>query len=99
MKKLLLLNFVSLIIPIPSIAIRAIVMYHNKVSVFIWAQNIACLVITGIISYFIVSNRFKMIKSKTRGTFILISLLLLILTLISPGMNGVHRCFCWNNQV
>ncbi len=91
MKKLRLLNFVSLIIPIPSIAIGAIVMYHNKVSVFIWAQNIACLVITGIISYFIVSNRFKMIKSKTRGTFILISLLLLILTLISPGMNGVHR--------
>jgi len=91
MKKMRLLNFIPLIIPIPSIVIGAIVMYQNKVSFFIWAQNIACLVITGLISYFIVSNKSKTIRNKTNGTFILISLFFLIITLISPGINGVHR--------
>lgn len=91
MKKLTLINFISLIITIPSITIGAIAMYHNKISSFIWIQNIACLVIAGLISYFAVSNKFKMISRKTSGIFILVSLLLLLLTLISPGMNGVHR--------
>lgn len=91
MKKLRLLNFIPLIITIPSITIGAIAMYHNKISIIIWTQNIACLLIAGFISYFAVSNKIKMIRSKTNGIFILIPLLLLILTLISPGMNGVHR--------
>lgn len=67
MKKLKLLNFIPLIITIPSITIGAIAMYQNKISNIIWIQNIACLVIAGLIS------------------------LLLLLTLISPGMDGVHR--------
>jgi cell division protein FtsW (lipid II flippase) len=91
MKKLRLLNFIPLIITIPSITIGAIAMYHNKISIIIWTQNIACFLIAGFISYFAVSNKIKMIRSKTNGIFILIPLLLLILTLISPGMNGVHR--------
>lgn len=91
MKKLRLLNFIPLIITIPSITIGAIAMYHNKISIIIWTQNIACLLIAGFISYCAVSNKIKMIRRNTNGIFILISLLLLILTLISPGMNGVHR--------
>lgn len=91
MKKLGLMNFVPLIIPIPSIVLGVIAMYHNRVSVSIWTQNIACLIIAGLISYFVVANKFRMRKGRANGTFILISLLLLILTLISPGMNGVHR--------
>jgi cell division protein FtsW (lipid II flippase) len=91
MEKLRLLNFIPLIITIPSIVIGAVVMYHNKISIFIWTQNIACLIITGLISYFAVSNKFKMIRIKTNGILILISLILLILTFISPDVNGVHR--------
>ncbi|MDF2557199.1 MAG: cell division protein [Bacillales bacterium] len=91
MKKLRLLNFIPLIITIPAITIGAIAMYHSKISIFIWAQNVACLVITGLISYFVVSNKFKIIRNKFNGIIILISLLLLILTFMSPGMNGVHR--------
>lgn len=91
MKKLRLINFVPLMITIPSVTIGAIAMYHNKVSSSIWIQNIVCLVIAGLISCFAVSNKFIMIKRRTIGIFILISLLLLLLTLISPGISGVHR--------
>jgi len=90
MKRLGLLNFLPLIIPIPSIVIGAIVMYQNKVPVSIWAQNIVCFIIAGLISYLVVLYKYKM-SSKTNAAFILISFLLLILTLVSPGMNGVHR--------
>lgn len=89
--KLRLTNFIPLIITIPAITIGAIAMYHNKISTFIWAQNIACLVAAGLISYFVVSCKFNMRKSSLYDVSILISLLLIILTFISPGMNGVHR--------
>jgi cell division protein FtsW (lipid II flippase) len=91
LKKLKLMNFFPLIITIPSIAIGALTMSHNKVSIFIWAQNIACLVLLGLISYFVVSNKFNIRTSKFYGISILISVLFIILTFMSPSMNGVHR--------
>jgi len=67
MKKLRLINFVPLMITIPSITIGAIAMCHNKVSSSIWIQNIVCLVIAGLISCFAVSNKFIIIRIKTIG--------------------------------
>lgn len=91
MKKLKLINFIPLIISTPSITIGALVMYHNKVSIFIWMQNIACLIIAGLISYFVVTNKFNIRRSKYNNITILISVLFFILTFMNPGMNGVHR--------
>jgi cell division protein FtsW (lipid II flippase) len=84
-------NFIPLILATPSITIGAIAMYHNKIPIFIWAQNIACLIVAGLISYFAVWRKFNLKKRNSYDIFILISLLLIILTFISPGMNGVHR--------
>ncbi|MBM7868608.1 cell division protein FtsW (lipid II flippase) [Clostridium pascui] len=84
-------NFIPLIFTIPSISIGVITMYYNKVPAFIWAQNIACLVIIGMISYFLVSNKFNIRGSKFYYGSILISLIFIILTLIMSGIAGVHR--------
>jgi len=40
MKMLQLQYFIPVIITMPSIALGAIAMYHNKIPTFIWAQNI-----------------------------------------------------------
>lgn len=91
MKKLQWQYFIPLIITMPSIAIGAIAMYHYKIPTFIWAQNIACLVIAGLISFFMISNKFNLIRSNSNSISIIISVLLLILTFVNPGINGVHR--------
>lgn len=84
-------NFTPLIFTIPAITIGAIVMYHNEIPILIWAQNIFILVMAGFISFFAVSSKFNMKRNNFSTISILISLLLIILTFISPGMDGVHR--------
>jgi hypothetical protein len=84
-------NFIPLIITIPSISIGVAAMYYNKVPAFIWAQNIAYLVIIGMSSYFVVSSKFNIGGSKLYYSSMLISLIFIILTFIMPGMEGVHR--------
>ncbi len=84
-------KFIPVIITMPSITLGAIAMFHNKISALIWTQNIACLVIVGLISYFIVSNKWNIKASKYNGIAILIVFLFLLLTLLDSGMNGVHR--------
>lgn len=89
--KIRLSNFTPFIVAVPSITIGAIAMYHNKIPTLVWAQNIACLVIAGLISYFVVSKR---TTTRTRGSWrisIPMSLLFIVLTFINPGMDGVHR--------
>lgn len=89
--KIRLSNFIPFIVAVPSITIGAIAMYHNKIFTLVWAQNIACLVISGLISYFVVSKR---TTTRTTGSWrisIPMWLLLIILTFINPGMDGVHR--------
>ncbi|MBU3101955.1 MULTISPECIES: hypothetical protein [Clostridium] len=49
-KNLRLLNFIPLLMAVPSIIIGVIVMYVNKVPIAIFGQNIFCLVLAGIIS-------------------------------------------------
>ncbi|MGF7057020.1 hypothetical protein [Brassicibacter mesophilus] len=57
MKKLRLLSFIPLIMTTPAITIGAVAMYYNKIPAFIWMQDIVCLLIIGLISYFVVSSK------------------------------------------
>lgn len=91
MKKIRLQKFFPLMIMLPAVAIGAIAMNHNSIPTLIWAQNVACLAIFGLISFFVISEKFEMGKSKFNSILMIISLILLILTLINPGMDGVHR--------
>lgn len=89
--KLRLTNFIPLIFTIPSILIGVIAMYHSKVPIITWAQNIACLVVAGLISFFVVLSKYKKRSNSFYIFSILICLLLMILTFINPSMKGVHR--------
>jgi hypothetical protein len=91
MKELILLKFIPLIMAIPAITIGVIAMKFNDVSTTIWAQNIVCLVFTGLISYIILSGNISMARSKYNNIFILLPVVLLALTFNRSGMMGVHR--------
>ena len=84
-------NFTPLIFTIPAITIGAIAMYHNEIPTLILAQNIFILVMAEFISFFAISSKFNMKTNSFSTISILISLLLIILTFISPGIDGVHR--------
>ena len=92
MKKLRLLNFIPLLMAAPSIIIGVIAMYTNKVPIAIFGQNIFYLVIGGIISYFILLKKSKVKNNvSTITTTIIVGVILLFLTFISSGIEGVHR--------
>ncbi|MBW9155736.1 cell division protein [Clostridium tagluense] len=92
MKKLRLLNFIPLLMAVPSIIIGVIAMYTNKVPIAIFGQNIFYLVLAGIISYFILLKKSKVKNNAiTNTTTIIVAVILLLLTFISSGIEGVHR--------
>lgn len=92
MKKLRLLNFIPILMTVPSIIIGVIAMYTNKVPISIFGQNIFCLVLCGIISYFILLKKSKVKNNtSTNTTTIIVAVILLFLTFISSGIEGVHR--------
>ncbi|MGH4124370.1 MAG: cell division protein [Clostridium sp.] len=92
MKKLSLLNFIPLLMASPPIIIGVIAMYTNKVPIAILGQNIFYLLLSGIISCFILSRKSKVKKNKsTNLTTIIVAVILLFLTFISSGIEGVHR--------
>jgi hypothetical protein len=92
MKKLSLLNFVPLLMAVPSIIIGVIAMYTNKVPLAVFGQNIFCLVLAGIFSYFIVLKKSNVKNNaSTNTTTLIVSVILLFLTFISSGIEGVHR--------
>jgi hypothetical protein len=89
--KIRTLNFIPLLITIPSIVMGTAAMYYNKVPTSIWAQNAAYLIIAGLISYIVVLSKPKVKGSKFYNMSIVISILFILLTFISAGMEGVHR--------
>lgn len=92
MKKMRVLNFVPLLMTLPSIIIGVIAMYTNKVQIAIFGQNIFCLVIAGISSYFILLKKSKgKNNASANTTTIIVAVILLFLTFISSGIEGVHR--------
>jgi cell division protein FtsW (lipid II flippase) len=86
-------NFIPLMLTTPAITIGVIAMYHNEIPPLIWAQNMFFLLMSASISFLGLSSKFNMKRSSFCAISILIPLLLIILTFISPGMNGVHRWF------
>lgn len=91
MKKVRLVNFIPLIFAAPSVIIGVIVMYLHNVAVVTVGQNIVCLLIGGLISSFVVSRKEKMKGINTESVIIFVSVILLFLTLINSGLEGVHR--------
>lgn len=91
MRKLILSNFIPLVIAFPSIIIGAITMFSNKVPIIIWGQNIGCLLILGSISCVLISRKSKIKKRNSTSISILLILILLLLTFFDFGLQGVHR--------
>jgi len=91
MKKLRLLNFIPLLMAVPSIIIGVIAMYTNKVPIAIFGQNIFYLIIAELISYFILLKKSKVKNNANNNNTIIVAIILLFLTFISSGIEGVHR--------
>lgn len=85
-----LLKYIPIIIASPSIIIGTIAMYINDVPTSIYIQNILCFIILGLISYFVISSEYKF-HQNTTSIFTIIAVILLILTFINSGVEGVHR--------
>lgn len=84
-------NFVPLIIALPSVVIGAVAMYLNKISIGIWSQNIVALIISGSISYLFLKEKPKLSKRNSFGFIVPITIILLFLTFLDSGLDGVHR--------
>ena len=91
MKRMRLLNLIPLITTMPAVIIGVIAMLYNEISAVIWIQNMVFLIVLGLISSFILLHRFNIEDNKFNSLYIIIPLLLLILTFIYPGLDGVHR--------
>ncbi|SCY54466.1 cell division protein [Alkaliphilus peptidifermentans] len=84
-------NFLPLIIALPSVVIGAVAMYLNKISIGIWSQNIVVLIILGFFSYLFLKEKPKISKSNSFGFIVPITIILLFLTFLDSGLDGVHR--------
>lgn len=89
--QLRLLRFIPFIVTLPSVMIGVIAMRFHGVPVFTYGQNIFCLVITGIISYFVISAKAKGKFENFANVTPFLGLLLLIFTLFGSGFQEVHR--------
>lgn len=75
------------LIPLPTIIIGSMAMYRNDISIITWGQNIFGLILAMLLSY-LVSRNHNFIDN----TFTIpISILLLLLTFLDSGLQGVHR--------
>ncbi|WP_443662440.1 cell division protein [Clostridium sp.] len=92
MKKLRLLNFTPLLIAVPSTLIGVLAMYTNKVPVAIYGQNFFYLLICVIISCLVLLRKSKLKNNVVANSVtIIVTVILLFLTFISSGIEGVHR--------
>ena len=66
-------------------------MSFDKVPMIIWGQNIACLLISGLISYFILSKETKSKKIRFNSSIIIVVVLFILLTFVDSGFQGVNR--------
>lgn len=82
--------FMYLFFAVPSIAIGAIIMYLNEVPTVIWLQNVIAFVVFSLISRIVVTKHLESKKSKDIVAIVII-VLLLGMTFLNDGMEGVHR--------
>lgn len=84
-------KFLPTTIMTPAIAIGAFTMYQHHVPVAIWIQNIACLVLMSLISLILFTRKINILESRHRKFLLPTCLFLLVVTLVSQDMDGVHR--------
>lgn len=86
-----LTHFLPVIISFPAVFIGTAAMYVNRIEMYIWLQHLIFFIVAGIVS--IVLTFYKQDKNLLKPTNYLIVLLLasLLLTLVSQGIDGVHR--------
>lgn len=84
-------NFLPLIIALPSVTIGAVAMYLNEISIGIWSRNIVALIILGSISYLFLKEKPELSKRNSFGFIVPITIVLLVLTFLDSGLEGVHR--------
>ncbi len=77
-------------IMIPSIAIGSLIMYWNQVPAMIWIQNILCFLLASIVACVVIKHK-SSARTRENKAIVLIPLFFLILTFLSPGIEGVHR--------
>lgn len=75
----------------PAIAVGAFVMYQHHVPVAIWSQNIACLIFMSFISLILFTQKINILEGNLRNFILPACMILLMVTLVSQGMEGVHR--------
>ncbi|MDF2511578.1 MAG: hypothetical protein K0S04_1444 [Herbinix sp.] len=83
-------KLIPITIMLPSIAIGAFTMYQNHISAMIWMQNVLCFLFFSVISCLLITHKSYLSKGRHKE-YVLIAMCFLILTFISPGLEGVHR--------
>ena len=91
MNKFRFTNLLPFLIAMPAIIIGALAMYLNNVPALIWSQNLLCLCIAGLISFFVLSREHQNKTRNSLGLTIPTTIILILLTFIDSGLGGVHR--------
>lgn len=73
----------------PPIILGIFTMYHTNISSSIWLQNLAAFIVVSVVSYFILIK--KKLPNRNSLIVVLISIILLALTFLNPGISKVHR--------
>lgn len=84
------IKFIPVITMLPAIIIGAVAMKLNNIPTSIFIQNILCFVILGAGYFFMQKSKYKIHKTEPL-VFIIISIVVLVFTFISSGLEGVHR--------
>lgn len=66
-------------------------MHQHHVPVAIWSQNIACFIFMSIISLILFNQKLIIFQGNHRKFLLPACLILLMVTLVNQGMEGVHR--------
>lgn len=85
-----LMKYIPFITMLPAIIVGAVAMNLNNIPTSIYIQNILCFVILGVVYFFMQKSKHKIHKTEPL-VFIIISIVVLVFTFISSGIEGVHR--------
>ena len=85
-----LMKYIPFITMLPAMIVGAVAMNLNNIPTSIYIQNILCFVILGVVYFFMQKSKHKIHKTEPL-VFIIISIVVLVFTFISSGIEGVHR--------
>lgn len=84
------IKYIPFITMLPAIIVGAVAMKLNNIPTSIYIQNILCFVMLGVVYFFMQKSKYKIHKTEPL-VFIIISIVVLVFTFISLGLEGVHR--------